>query len=40
MEESYTPKRTDVILSVATLALAIVAAGAIAATSSTDEFVA
>jgi hypothetical protein len=32
--------RTDVILSVATLALAIVAAGVIAATSSTDEFVA
>jgi hypothetical protein len=32
--------RTDVILSVATLALAIVAAGMIAATSSTDEFVA
>jgi hypothetical protein len=40
MEGSYTPKRTDVILSVATLALAIVAAGVIAATSSTDEFVA
>jgi pimeloyl-ACP methyl ester carboxylesterase len=40
MEGSYTPKRTDVVLSVATLALAIVAVGAIAATSSTDEFVA
>jgi hypothetical protein len=40
MEGSYTPKRSDVILSVATLALAIVAAGVIAATSSTDEFVA
>ena len=40
MEGSYTPKRTDVILSVATLALAIVAAGVIVATSSTGEFVA
>jgi hypothetical protein len=40
MVGSYTPKRTDVILSVATLALAIAAAGVIAATSSTDEFVA
>jgi hypothetical protein len=40
MEESYTPKRTDVILSVATLALALVAVGVIAATSSTGEFVA
>jgi hypothetical protein len=40
MEGSYTPKRTGVILSVATLALAIAAAGVIAATSSTDEFVA
>jgi hypothetical protein len=40
MEGSYTSKRTDVILSVATLALAIAAAGVIAATSSTDEFVA
>ena len=40
MEGSYTPRRTDVILSVATLALAIAAAGLIAATSSTDEFVA
>src|SRR3712207_4868011 len=40
MEGSYTPKRTDVILSVAALALAIVAAGVIAATSSTGEFVA
>jgi hypothetical protein len=40
MEGSYTSKRTDVILSVATLALAIVAAGVIVATASTDEFVA
>jgi hypothetical protein len=40
MEGSYTPKRTDVILSVATLALALVAVGVIAATSSTGEFVA
>jgi hypothetical protein len=40
MDGSYTPKRTDVILSVATLALAIAAAGVVAATSSTDEFVA
>jgi hypothetical protein len=32
MEGSYTPKRTDVILSVATLALALVAVGVIAAT--------
>jgi hypothetical protein len=40
MEGSYTSKRTDVILSVATLALAIAAAGVIAATSSADEFVA
>jgi hypothetical protein len=40
MVESYTPKRTDVILSVATLVLVIAAAGVIAATSSTDEFVA
>jgi hypothetical protein len=40
MEGSYTPKRTDVILSVATLALAIAAAGVVAAMSSTDEFVA
>jgi hypothetical protein len=40
MEGSYTSKRTDVILSVATLALAIAAAGVVAATSSTDEFVA
>jgi hypothetical protein len=40
MKGSNTPKRTDVILSVGMLALAIVAAGVIAATSSTDEFVA
>jgi hypothetical protein len=40
MEGSYTPKRTDVILAAGTLALAIVAAGVVAATSSTDEFVA
>ena len=40
MEGSYTPKRTDVILSVATLALALVAVGVIAATSSMGEFVA
>ena len=40
MKGSDTPKRTDVILSVATLALAIVAAGVIVATASTDEFVA
>ena len=40
MKGSDMPKRTDVILSVETLALAIVAAGVIAATSSTDEFIA
>ena len=40
MKGSVIPGRTDVILSVATLALAIVAAGVIAATSSTGEFVA
>jgi hypothetical protein len=40
MKGSDIPKRTDVILSVATLALAIVAAGAVVATASTDEFVA
>jgi hypothetical protein len=40
MKGSDMPKRTDVILSVATLALAIVAAGVIVATTSTDEFVA
>ena len=40
MKGSVIPGRTDVILSVATLALALVAAGVIAATSSTDEFVA
>ena len=40
MKESVIPGRTDVILSVATLALALVAAGVIAATSSTGEFVA
>jgi hypothetical protein len=40
MKGSDIPKRTDVILSVATLALAIVAAGVVAATASTDEFVA
>src|SRR5918998_1875052 len=40
MKGSDMPKRTDVILSVATLALAIVAAGVIVATASTDEFAA
>ena len=40
MKESYTPKRTDVILSVATLAVALVAAGVVVAAASTDEFVA
>jgi hypothetical protein len=40
MEGSFTPKRTDVILSAGTLALVIVAVGVVAATSSTDEFVA
>jgi hypothetical protein len=40
MKGSVIPGRTDVILSVVTLALAIVAAGVIAATSSTGEFVA
>ena len=40
MEGNYTPKRSDVILSVATLALVFVAVGVIAATSSTNEFVA
>jgi hypothetical protein len=40
MKGSDIPKRTDVILSVATLALAIVAAGVVTATASTDEFVA
>ena len=40
MKGSDIPKRTDVILSVATLALAIVAAGVVVATASTDEFVA
>jgi hypothetical protein len=40
LKGSYIPKRTDVILSVATLALALVAAGVIVATASTDEFVA
>jgi hypothetical protein len=40
MQGTYTPKRTDVILSVATLALALVAVGVVAATSSTGEFVA
>jgi hypothetical protein len=40
MKGSDIPGRTDVILSVVTLALAIVAAGVIAATFSTDEFVA
>jgi hypothetical protein len=34
------PKRTDVILSVATLALAIIATGVVVATASTDEFIA
>ena len=40
MEGSYTPKRMDVILSAAALALVIVAAGVIAATWSTNEFIA
>jgi len=40
MKGSDMPKRTDVIFSVATLALALVAAGVIVATASTDEFVA
>ena len=40
MKGSDIPKRTDVILSVATLALAIVAAGVVAATAGTDESVA
>jgi hypothetical protein len=40
MKGSYTPKRTDVILAVATLALTLIAAGAIVATSSMGEFVA
>lgn len=40
MKESDIPRRTDVILSVATLALAIVAAGVVVATASADEFVA
>ena len=40
MKGSDIPKRTDVILSVATLALALVALGVIAATSSPGEFVA
>ena len=39
MKGSDMSKRTDVILSVATLALTIVAAGVIVATTSTDEFV-
>jgi hypothetical protein len=40
MRGSAIPRRTDVILSLATLALVIVAAGAVVATASTDEFVA
>ena len=40
MKESTIPGRTDVILSVATLALALVAVGVIIATSSTGEFIA
>jgi hypothetical protein len=40
MEGSGIPRRTDVILSVAALALAIVAAGVIVATSSGNEFIA
>jgi hypothetical protein len=40
MNGSDIPGRTDVILSVVTLALAIVAAGAVVATASTEEFVA
>ena len=40
MKGNDTPKRTDVILSVAILALALLAAGSIVATASTDDFVA
>jgi hypothetical protein len=40
MKGSEMPKRTDVILSAATLALALVAVGVIAATSSTGEVIA
>ena len=40
MKGSGIPRRTDVILSVAALALVIVAAGVIAATSSRNEFIA
>jgi len=40
MKGSYTPKRTDVILASGTLAIAIVAAGVVVATASTDDFVA
>jgi pimeloyl-ACP methyl ester carboxylesterase len=40
MKGSETPKRTDVILPVAMLALAILVAGVIVATASTEEFVA
>jgi hypothetical protein len=40
MEGSYTPKRTDVILSVATLALVLVATAVVVATANTNEFVA
>jgi hypothetical protein len=40
MKGSDIPKRTDVILSVATLALALVAAGVVVVTASTDDFVA
>jgi len=40
MQGTYTPKRTDVILSVATLALALVAVVVIVATASANEFVA
>jgi hypothetical protein len=40
MKRSNTPKRTDMILAAGTLALALIAAGVIVATASTDEFVA
>ena len=40
MKGSNIPKRTDVILAAGTLALALIAAGVIVATASTDEFVA
>ena len=39
MEGSYTPKRTDVILSVGTLTLILLAVVVVALTGSVDEFV-